>query len=186
MIETRNSWLSLLNFMRFLRRGPSGSSPRKTRLGCPVLIVKARYGVLRVNPALRAGTCAGYLLGTAGALRAAVRNGGDGRGLRVRGEGRVLRVHQSAGGRAQFKSRYGAVDAAAEIVGGIQKVIGGWVDADGDGFLARGVGSETGQRPAAQRVGRHRVVQGVGHINKGILGIGNNGGGLIPGREPIG
>src|ERR1700677_2868544 len=87
MIETRNSWLSLLNFMRFLRRGPSGSSPRKTRLGCPVLIVKARYGVLRVNPALRAGTCAGYLLGTAGALRAAVRDGGGGRGRRGSGGG---------------------------------------------------------------------------------------------------
>src|ERR1035438_4214848 len=45
-VETRNSWLNLLNFMRFLRCGPSGSSSRKTRLGCPVDIVKARYGVL--------------------------------------------------------------------------------------------------------------------------------------------
>src|ERR1019366_2077440 len=49
-VETRNSWLNLLNFMRFLRCGPSGSSPRKTRLGCPVDIVKARYGVLLPAP----------------------------------------------------------------------------------------------------------------------------------------
>src|SRR5580698_9035399 len=27
MRETRNNWLSLLNFMRFLRRGPFASSP---------------------------------------------------------------------------------------------------------------------------------------------------------------
>jgi hypothetical protein len=50
MRETRNNWLSLLNFMRFLRREPSASGPRKTRLGCPVFIVKASYGVLLVNP----------------------------------------------------------------------------------------------------------------------------------------
>jgi hypothetical protein len=29
IIETRNNWLNLLNFMRFLRGGPSGSSPEK-------------------------------------------------------------------------------------------------------------------------------------------------------------
>src|ERR1035441_872347 len=44
--ETRKSWLNLLNFMRFLRRGLVRCQPRKNWLGCPVGIVKARYGVL--------------------------------------------------------------------------------------------------------------------------------------------
>src|ERR1039458_5800957 len=45
--ETRASWLNLLNFMRFLRHGPFASKAlKKSRLRCPVFIVKAAYGVL--------------------------------------------------------------------------------------------------------------------------------------------
>src|ERR1035437_581919 len=44
--KTRKNWLNLLNFMRFLRRGPIRCEPRENRLSCPVGIVKAQYGGL--------------------------------------------------------------------------------------------------------------------------------------------
>jgi len=51
MEETRISWLNLLNFMRFLRYGLIRCVPGENWLGCPVWIVKARYGVLLECPA---------------------------------------------------------------------------------------------------------------------------------------
>src|ERR1039457_5866597 len=44
--ETRKSWLNLLNFMRFLRRGPIAASPMRTGWVAPYLL----YGVLLVRP----------------------------------------------------------------------------------------------------------------------------------------
>src|ERR1035438_860054 len=104
IIETRNSWLSLLNFMRFLRRGPSGSSPKKTRLGCPAIIVKAHCGVLLRMPfPPRRREPRGLSLLRAGA-RAVMRNCGDRRRLGVGRVRRILRIDQRAGGGTQQKA----------------------------------------------------------------------------------
>src|ERR1039457_5285572 len=86
MEETRKSWLNLLNFMRFLRRGLVMCEPQENWLGCPVSIVKAQYGVLLERLAASRGPkllCPGP---------AAVRNGGHGRRLGVGRVRRVLRV----------------------------------------------------------------------------------------------
>src|ERR1700678_2142699 len=180
MIETRKSWLSLLKFMRFLRRGPSVASPRKTRLSCPALIVKARCGVLRSPLARIPGTSA-PLLGTA--ARAAVRNRRHRGGLRIRDIRCVLRIDESAGRRVERKAGHRAVDAIPKIIGGIEEMVGGWIDADSYRVCACGVDSQTGECAVADRVGGHVRVPGVCHIQERKGRIGNHGGGLIAGTE---
>src|ERR1700723_259522 len=129
MIETRKSWLSLLNFMRFLRRGPSGASPRKTRLSCPALIVKARYGVLR-SPLGRTPGTGAPLLRTAARAASAMRNRGHRGRLRIREIRRVLRIDQCAGRRVERKAGHRTVDAIAQKIGGKEEMVGGWIDTD--------------------------------------------------------
>src|ERR1700677_150493 len=170
IVETRNNWLSLLNFMRFLRRGPSGSSPRKTRLGCPAFIVKARCGVLLMKPACGRASTRLRLLRTAAGT--AMRNCRDGRRLSIRQVGRVLRIQERAGCGAQFEARDAAVDAIVEKVGVVKKMIVGGIDADGDRLQAGGVGSQAGEHSAAYGVGGDRGVNGIGHVDKRIGRIG--------------
>src|SRR5580693_5276000 len=73
--ETRASWLNLLNFMRFLRHGLlAAKALKKSRLRCPVFIVKAANGVL---PPARPRQPDDYVISMRrdAASRAIVRNG---------------------------------------------------------------------------------------------------------------
>src|ERR1039458_6764176 len=101
--ETRASWLNLLNFMRFLRHGPFASKAlKKSRLRCPVFIVKAAYGVLPPAPLREPDDCT-LLMRLDAASRAIVRNGRRSYGLGASRKRRELGVEQGTGRRAQFK-----------------------------------------------------------------------------------
>ena len=102
--ETRASWLNLLNFMRFLRHGLFASKAlKKSRLRCPVFIVKAAYGVLPEPAPLREPDESRLSLRLDAASGAVVRNGRRGHGLGVGGKRRELGVEQGTGRRAQLK-----------------------------------------------------------------------------------
>src|SRR5208283_5409013 len=125
MEETRKSWLNLLNFMCFLRHGPTVRAPGKTCLGCPAIIVKARYGVLppvllplrndRRLSLLYSRTCA------------VVRNGRQGDRLGIGRVGRILRYQQRSGARAQLK----AGDGITKEIGGVKEMVCRGIDAHG-------------------------------------------------------
>src|ERR1039458_7849843 len=153
MEETRKSWLNLLNFMRFLRCGLVSCEPQENWLGCPVCIVKARYGVLLECPA--EGLCPGSL------LRAAVRNRGHGRRLGVGRVRRELRVDECARGGAQLK----VGDVVAEKISGEKEVVGRWVDAHGHRLNSCGVRADAGESAATDRIRAHRAVQTVCHVS---------------------
>src|SRR5208337_1629230 len=85
--ETRASWLNLLNFMRFLRHGPLASKAlKKSRLRCPVCIVKAANGVLPEPAAMREPDETVVSLRPHAASRAIVRNGRRSHGLGAGGK----------------------------------------------------------------------------------------------------
>src|SRR5579863_8767785 len=50
IIETKTSWLNLLNFMRVLHRGPSACSPRKTQLLVTRIHCKSRLRDVAIDP----------------------------------------------------------------------------------------------------------------------------------------
>src|SRR5208337_4783022 len=96
--ETRASWLNLLNFMRFLRHGPSGSKAlKKSRLRCPVIIVKAASGVLPKPAAPGEPDETMFLLRRDAASCAVVWNGRRSHGLGVGVKRRALGVEQGTG-----------------------------------------------------------------------------------------
>ena len=85
--ETRASWLNLLNFMRFLRHGLlAAKALKKSRLRCPVFIVKGAYGVLPEPAAMREPDETMLSMRPDAAARAIVRNGRRGHGLGVGGK----------------------------------------------------------------------------------------------------
>ena len=101
--ETRKSWLGLLNFMRFLRRGPSDSGPRKTRLGCPVGHCKSPLRGVATGSVSEPGElpalygCTPAPVPSCGIAATAV-------GWSLAAKGEILRVEKRAVGCAQLKA----------------------------------------------------------------------------------
>src|SRR5208282_3864698 len=131
--ETRASWLNLLNFMLFLRHGPFGSKAlKKTRLRCPVFIVKAASGVLPPAPKREPDDCTFSMDATSGAV---VWNRRHSHRLGAGGIRRGLGVEQRSRCLAQLE----VGDVIVEKIDSEEKLVGRGIDADGDRLQAGGV-----------------------------------------------
>ena len=155
MEETRKSWLNLLNFMRFLRRGLVKLQAQRKLVKLPRMHckspVRGAASVLR----RRAEGAHHFRETLCGTAATAV-------GWALDGVRRVLRIDESAGGDAggaHLEVGDGAVGAVAEKIGGKDKVVGRWVDTDGDGLNAGGIAADAGQHAIADRVRGHVAIQ---------------------------